>query len=88
MDVMTMWVAAGVAVALVFLMVKALSLEVGVVFRAALNALMGIGALFLVNATTAFTGWTLSIDPVNVIVVSIFGVPGLGLISLLGWMLT
>ena len=74
-------------VVLLFLTMKLLSSPLRIAFRAALNALLGLGALLLVEATGGITGLSLGVNLVNAVVVGILGVPGLGLLFLAQWVL-
>ena len=88
MDVTTILAVAGVGVLLLLLSAKALSAPLRIAFRATLNTLLGFGALLLVNATEFFTGLSLGLNLFNALVVGILGVPGLGLLLLVQWVLT
>ena len=88
MAVTTMLTAAAAVMAVLLLTVKVLALPVKVSLRAFLNALLGIGSLFLVNAASAFTGWAVRIDPFSILAACVFGVPGVGMVFMLRWMLT
>ena len=88
MDVTTILSVAGVGVLLLLFSAKALSLPVRIAFRVFLNTLLGLGALFLVNATERFTGLSLGLNLFNALVVGVLGVPGLGLLFLVQWVLT
>lgn len=88
MDVTTILAVTGTGVLLLFLSAKALSAPLRIAFRAVLNTLLGFGALLLVNATEGFTGLSLGLNLFNALVVGIFGVPGLGLLLLVQWVLT
>lgn len=52
------------------------------------NTLLGFGALFLLNLTTAITGISLGVNVLNALVIGILGVPGLGLLLLVQWLFT
>lgn len=88
MDVTTILAIALVGVLLLILSAKALSAPLRIAFRAALNTLLGLGALLLLNATETFTGLSLGVNLFNALVVGILGVPGLGLLLLVQWVLT
>ena len=88
MDVTLILAIAGAGALLLLLSAKALSAPLRLTLRVALNTLLGLGALLLVNATQAYTGLTLGINLFNALVVGIFGVPGLGLLFLVRWVLT
>ncbi|MDE7242547.1 MAG: pro-sigmaK processing inhibitor BofA family protein [Oscillospiraceae bacterium] len=67
---------------------RAFSAPVRLARKAALNMLLGLGSLILVNATTALTGLSLGVNVFNAAVVSVLGVPGLVLLLLLQWVFT
>ena len=75
------------ATALLFLTAKVLSAPLRIAVRAALNALLGLGALLLVEATGSITGLSLGVNLINAVIVGILGVPGLGLLFLAQWVL-
>ncbi|MBR3704151.1 MAG: pro-sigmaK processing inhibitor BofA family protein [Oscillospiraceae bacterium] len=75
------------AVFLLFLTAKVLSAPLRIAFRAALNTLLGLLALLLVEATGGITGLSLGVNLVNAAVVGLLGVPGLGLLFLAQWVL-
>ena len=52
------------------------------------NTLLGFGALFLLNLTTAVTGISLGLNVLNALVIGVLGVPGLGLLLLVQWLFT
>lgn len=56
--------------------------------KAALNTLLGLGGLLLLNATTSFTGLSLGVNLFNALVVGVLGLPGLVLLLLVQWVLT
>ena len=72
---------------IVLLSTKLLSAPQRIPLRAALNAALGLGSLLLVEATGSVTGLTLGVNLVNAIVVSILGVPGIGVLFLAQWIL-
>lgn len=72
---------------LLLLTAKLLAMPQRIALRAALNALLGLGTLLLVEATGSSTGLTLGISLVNAIIVGILGVPGVGVLFLAQWIL-
>jgi inhibitor of the pro-sigma K processing machinery len=52
-------------------------------FRAALNALVGFAALFMLNLAAPLTGLSLGLNLMNALTVGILGLPGLILLVLL-----
>lgn len=57
------------------------------VLRVVLNSALGFGALWLLNATAAVTGISLGLNLFNAITIGVLGVPGLGLLLLVKWVL-
>lgn len=88
MDVKTTLLLAGAALLLLLLVVRVFAAPLRLALKAALNTLLGLGALLLVNATTAFTGLSLGVNLFNALVVGVLGVPGLGLLFLVQWIFT
>ena len=56
--------------------------------RAGANSLLGLGALLLVNLTAPLSGVSLGFNLFNALVTLVLGVPGLGLLLLVQWVLT
>ena len=56
--------------------------------RAGANSLLGLGALLLVNLTAPLAGVSLGFNLFNALVTLVLGVPGLGLLLLVQWVLT
>ncbi len=71
------------AVACAALLRKPLKLALRVV----LNSALGFGALWLLNATAAVTGISLGLNLFNALTIGVLGVPGLGLLLLVKWVL-
>ena len=57
------------------------------VLRVVLNSTLGFGALWLLNATAAVTGISLGLNLFNALTIGVLGVPGLGLLLLVKWVL-
>ena len=79
--------AAAAAVAAAAVGAKLLSAPLKVLGRVAANTLLGLGALWAVNATAAVTGLQLGVNLFNAAVVGVLGIPGLGLLLLTRWVL-
>jgi len=71
------------AAALTFLTMKS-GLEGGA--QAAVNAVLGLGALLAVNLTAAHTGVRLGFNLFNAAVAGVLGVPGVVLLALVQWL--
>ena len=57
------------------------------VLRVVLNSALGFGALWLLNTTAAVTGLSLGLNLFNALTIGVLGVPGLGLLLLVKWVL-
>lgn len=88
MDVRTLLLLGMGGLMLLAVAARAFSAPFRLALKAALNMLLGLGSLILVNATSALTGLSLGINLFNALVVSILGVPGLILLLLLQWAFT
>ena len=67
---------------------RAFSAPLRLAAKAAVNTLLGMGALLLLNATAAVTGLRLGLNLFHALVVGILGIPGLVLLLLVQWVLT
>lgn len=67
---------------------RLLSTPLKLVLRLALNAALGFGALWLLQLTADISGITLGVNLFNAVTIGILGLPGLGLLVLLQWVLT
>ena len=82
---------AAVGLVIAFLAVtclRLLSTPLKLVLRLALNSALGFLALWLLQYTSAVTGITLGLNLFNALVIGVLGLPGLGLLVLLQWVLT
>ena len=68
--------------------VKLFSAPQKIALRVALNSALGFGAVWLLNLTTAVTGLSLGLNLFNAVTIGILGIPGLGLLLLMQWVLT
>ena len=55
--------------------------------RTVANTALGFGALWALNFTTAYTGLSLGLNLFNALTIALLGVPGLGLLLLVKWVL-
>ncbi len=88
MDLTTIVLLAGVGLALLAAAARAFSSPLKLALKAAVNTLLGLGGLLLLNATTAFTGLSLGLNLFNALIIGILGIPGLILLLLVQWVLT
>ena len=68
--------------------VRLFSATLKIALRVALNSALGFGAVWLLNLTTAVTGLSLGLNLFNAVTIGILGIPGLGLLLLMQWVLT
>lgn len=81
----------GLGLAIVFLAVALLRIfaaPLKTVARLFFHSALGFAALWLVNFTSGLTGITLGLNLFNAVTIGILGLPGLGLLLLLQWILT
>ncbi len=71
--------------ALVLLMLAARAFPAKLLGKAVINAFIGLGAMLLLNAAAPLTNVHLGVNVFNLLVVSILGAPGLGLMLLVSW---
>jgi len=88
MDVRTILLLTVAGLALLVVAAGIFSTPLKLALKAALNTLLGLGALILLNATSALTGLSLGLNLFNALVVGVLGVPGLGLLLLVQWVFT
>ena len=88
MDIKTILLIAAVGITLLVITAKVLATPLKISLRVFLNTLLGLGSLFLVNATAAFTGLHLGVNLFNALIVGLLGIPGLGLLCLIQWVLS
>lgn len=55
--------------------------------RVVVNGALGLGALWLLNSAAPVTGVTLGLNWFNALTVGVLGLPGLGLLVLVKWVL-
>lgn len=75
---------------LLFLLVACLRLlrqPLKLALRVLINSALGFCALWLLNLTTAVTGMSLGLNLFNALTIGVLGVPRLGLLLLLKWVL-
>ena len=75
---------------LLFLAVAILKLfktTLKIALRTVGNTALGFGALWALNLTTAYTGLSLGLNLFNALTIALLGVPGLGLLLLVKWVL-
>ena len=88
---MTIVEKAAIGLVIAFLAVtclRLLSTPLKLVLRLVLNAALGFGALWLLQLTAGISGITLGVNLFNALTIGVLGLPGLGLLVLLQWVLT
>ena len=68
---------------LAYVLVKSLMYPIGWIWKVAIHCLCGFACLWLLNTVSGFTGVHLPVNAATVWIAGIFGVPGIGLITLL-----
>ncbi len=82
-------VALGLVIAfLAMAAVRLLSGPLKTALRVVGNTVLGLFALWLLNLTSGLTGLHLGFNLFNALTVGVLGLPGLGLLVLLQWVLT
>ena len=82
----TIGIIAGVLILLV-LVLRIFTAPIRILFKLLLNTILGFFALIVVNYFGAMIGVTIGINLVNALVIGCLGVPGLGLLLLLRWLM-
>ena len=88
MDLSAVLLTALAVLVLLAVAARAFSAPLKLLLKAALNTVLGLAALLLVNATSSFTGIQLGLNLFNGLVVGVLGAPGLVLLILIQWVLT
>ena len=77
-------IALGLLCAFVVLgVIQLFSVPLKLALKVLLNTLLGFAALFLINLTSALTGFSLGLNLFNALTIGVLGVPGLVLLVLL-----
>ena len=76
-----------VSLALVGLFLLVAVVRLKLALRVVLNSALGLGVLWLLNSTAPVTGLTLGVNWFNALTVGVLGLPGLGLLLLVKWVL-
>ena len=76
-----------IAAVIIFLTIRLFGRPLRLLLRLALNTIGGFILLFVLNFFGQFVGITLGITWFNAIVVGIFGLPGVGFLLILRWLL-
>lgn len=72
---------------MLFLLAKLLLVPIKIIWRLAINALVGGIALFLLNIIGGFIGLHIQINIITALITGIFGVPGIVMILILQYIL-
>ena len=88
MDVKTLLLLAGAVLLVLLITARVFAAPLRVLAKVILNTVLGLGALALLNATSALTGFDLGLNLFNALVVGILGMPGIGLLLLVQWIFT
>lgn len=87
MDLNQKVIAALVGAFLLIALLRIFSAPLRLALRLLMNTLLGFSALWLVQITAGFTGFSLGLNLWNALVIGCLGVPGLVLLLLIQWVL-
>ena len=87
MDLNQKIIAALLAGFFVIALLRVFSAPLKLAVKLAVNTLLGFCALWVVNATAAFTGVALGVNLWNALVIGVLGLPGFVLLLLVQWVL-
>lgn len=79
-------IAAGVILMLLLVM-RIFTSPVKLIFKLLLNTILGFLALIAINFLGAAIGLTIGVNLINALVIGCLGVPGVGLLLLLRWLM-
>lgn len=88
MDLKTLLLAGAGVLIVLTMAARAFSAPLRLAGKAAANTLLGFGALLLLNTLSPLTGLSLGLNLFNALTIGILGIPGLGLLLLVQWVLT
>ena len=88
MDVKTLLLLAGDVLLVLLITAKVFAAPLKALAKVILNTVLGLGALALLNATSALTGFSLGLNLFNALIVGVLGIPGIGLLLLVQWIFT
>lgn len=77
----------GIIAFLIFLSFFIFGKSVSLIFKLALNTVIGVAALILINMVGINFGITIGVNLLNGLVVGVLGVPGVALLLLLQWLM-
>ena len=87
MDLMAKVLLGIVIASILLILLRVLHTPLKLALRLLVNTALGFAALYIVNLTAVYTGLGLGLNLWNALVIGILGVPGLGLLLLLQWIL-
>lgn len=72
-----------IGLVVLFIMAKAFSLSLRIIFKLIINVIIGGAALLVINFFGSFIGFNITINVVTAFITGVFGVPGVVLIVIL-----
>ncbi len=72
---------------LMMLVLKIFTAPIRMLFKLILNTILGFFALIMINFFGSMIGVTIGVNFVNALIVGCLGVPGVGLLLLLRWLM-
>lgn len=79
-------IAAGILL-LLLLVMRIFTAPIKIIFKLLLNTVLGFFALIAINYFGAFIGLAIGVNLINALVIGCLGVPGVGLLLLLRWLM-
>lgn len=79
-------IAAGILL-LLLLVMRIFTAPIKIIFKLLLNTALGFFALIAINYFGAFIGLAIGVNLINALVIGCLGVPGVGLLLLLRWLM-
>ena len=78
---------AAIVIVLIILVIKIFTKPIKWILKLLINTVIGFVALIVINAVGSLIGVSIGINWINALVVGILGMPGVGLLLVLQWLL-
>lgn len=87
MDNMQLIIEAIIVVALIFIVLKLFKTPLRLLFKLLINTIGGFITLMIINFFGSFIGITIGVNWLNAVIIAILGMPGVGLLLILKWLM-
>jgi len=87
METMQQIIVAIIVVALIFIFFKLFKAPLRLIFKLIINTIGGFITLVIINFLGSFIGISIGVNWLNAVIVGIFGLPGVGLLLILKWLM-